>query len=471
MKAYNDYAKSVKVTESGVNASFVKDKLAIVTLELDSIENKIELYKKQNNIPDLSAYGKVIYAGAEESGNKILEMQTQLKMMEYVLGYLKNSNNKFAIVPNVNYEGEAITKAYNNLMFERIRLLKSTEPSNPALQLVNDQLKEQRSALVETINTAIKTLKITISEIDKKNTSLNSQLSELPAKEKEYIELKRLQKVKESLYLFLLQKLEEKEIANSPDEMASHTIDQAYASLKPVYPKKIIVLSIAFISSIILFIIVISIRIFVIKKTASKHDFSDNIMLPIWGSFSDYNSFNILRNLIYSKNDQSSVFIVTSNIPNEGKTYFASSITKSLSVTDRKTVLLKMNFSQPEAFTYERSLNAYIEGKADISNILIKEVDNLYIVNVLKGDKDPGVLIYSSRMQELIGYLRTNFNYIIIDTDSLSVSSSAYDIAHLADYTFFIIREDYTPKNKLENINRIISSCLLPNVCVVLNKK
>jgi len=470
MSTYNDYTKSVKIMESSVNASFVKEKLAIVTLELDSIENKIELYKKQNSIPDLTAYGSVVYMGAEESEKKILEMQTQLKLMEYVSNYLKDSNNKYAIVPNVVYEGEAVTKAYNSLMIERIRLLKSTEPSNPAIILVNDQLKEQRNALIETINSTIKTLKIAISEINKKNSSLNSQLNELPAREKEFIELKRLQKVKESLYLFLLQKLEEKEIANSPDEMAAHIVDKAYSSFKPVFPKKIIVLPVALIASIILSIIVISIKIFIIKKTASKDDLYENISYPVWGKFSDYESFKILRNLIYSKEQQNNIFMVTSNVEGEGKTFFANSLAKSLSITDKKVVLLNMNFSKNlDERINETTINNYINGNIDINKIIEKESPNLYIIHATHNQQDCGMLIYNKKMKELIDYLKTNYDYVIIDTSSLAASSSAFDIAHFADYTFFIFREDYTPKNKLKNINNIIESSLLPNVCVVIN--
>ena len=72
-------------------------------------------------------------------------------------------------------------------------------------------------------------------------------------------------------------------------------------------------------------------------------------------------------------------------------------------------------------------------------------------------------------MELLINYLKTNYDYVIIDSTSLSISLSAYDIAHLVDYTFFVIRKEFTPKSKLKNINNIIESGLLPNVCIVMN--
>ena len=473
MEIYNDYSKSVKVIKSAVNASFVKEKLALVTSELDSLEKKIEIYKKQNKIPDLEAYGSVVYMGSEESNKKILDLQTQLKSMNYVLSYIKNPNNQYAIVPNISYGDEALTSAYNKLMFERFRLLKSTEPSNPAIVLINDQLKEQRKVLIETINSAIKGLEITINEVNKKDLSLNSQLNKLPAQEKEFIEMKRAQKVKETLYLFLLQKIQEKEISNAPDEMASRIVDHAYCSFKPVFPKKIIVFAVAFLASIILSIIIISIRLFFIKKTASKEDFDDNLSYPIWGKFTDYESFRIIRNFVYSKDKQSQIFIVTSNIEGEGKTYFSSNLAKSLSMTDKKVALVNMDFTkQPDSFKDKKNqftLNQYISSDIDLDRILIKETPNLTFIQSEQSHEDCGNLVYSSKMELLINYLKTNYDYVIIDSTSLSISLSAYDIAHLVDYTFFVIRKEFTPKSKLKNINNIIESGLLPNVCIVMN--
>lgn len=226
-------------------------------------------------------------------------------------------------------------------------------------------------------------------------------------------------------------------------------------------------------ASIILSIIIISIRLFFIKKTASKEDFDDNLSYPIWGKFTDYESFRIIRNFVYSKDKQSQIFIVTSNIEGEGKTYFSSNLAKSLSMTDKKVALVNMDFTkQPDSFKDKKNqftLNQYISSDIDLDRILIKETPNLTFIQSEQSHEDCGNLVYSSKMELLINYLKTNYDYVIIDSTSLSISLSAYDIAHLVDYTFFVIRKEFTPKSKLKNINNIIKSGLLPNVCIVMN--
>lgn len=64
-----------------------------------------------------------------------------------------------------------------------------------------------------------------------------------------------------------MQKLQEKELVNSPDEQAGRVVDAAYSSAKPVYPRKVFVLAIALAATFILSLIIISFRVFVSTKT------------------------------------------------------------------------------------------------------------------------------------------------------------------------------------------------------------
>ena len=78
--------------------------------------------------------------------------------------------------------------------------------------------------------------------------------------------MKRQQKIQETIYLFLMQKLQEKTLANSPDEQAGRVVDATYSSAKPVYPKRWIVLAIAFMAACILSLIAIYLKVSVFTK-------------------------------------------------------------------------------------------------------------------------------------------------------------------------------------------------------------
>ena len=151
---------------------------------------------------------------------------------------------------------------YNQLLLDRQRLLLTSQDNNPTLILIEQQLKEQRRMLFDAINASRKSIQASLDEVQLKNKRIHLELLNLPTKEREYIELKRQQKIKESIYLFLMQKLQEKELSNAPDECAARIIDTAYFSSKPVFPKKSIVLVVALIIACVISFSVISFLVF-----------------------------------------------------------------------------------------------------------------------------------------------------------------------------------------------------------------
>ena len=266
MAVFNQYSRNVKVREANQNAKFVRERLDTITTELAYLEHKIETYKKQNNIPEPTLYAKAAITGYQELESTILETEARLKMLDYVVEYMKNPENEYASIPAVEGIGEKSIALYNQLVLDRQRLLLSSEKGNPALILADKQLAEQRKMLMEAIDAARKSIRASLEAINKKSHTFNNQLNALPTQEREYIEMKRQQKIKETVYLFLMQKLQEKELVNSPDEQTGRVIDAAYCSAKPIYPRKIIVLAIAFAMACFLSLIVICLKLFVFTK-------------------------------------------------------------------------------------------------------------------------------------------------------------------------------------------------------------
>lgn len=266
MNRYNQYSRMTKVNEANLNSAFVKDRLDSVTLELTILEQQIETYKQINKMPDPGAYSSITYYGNKETEKAILETETRMRMLDYVLAYMKKSSNAYSAIPIVDGAGEKAIMIYNQLILDRQRLLQSSESNNPALQLVENQLREQRKMLIESVESVRHNIQISLDALYKKDTTLSKQVDKLPTQEREFIEMKRQQKIKESMYLFLMQKLQEKELINSPDEIAGRIIDKAYSSYKPIFPKKSIVLIIAFIITCVLSLVVISFKVFVSKK-------------------------------------------------------------------------------------------------------------------------------------------------------------------------------------------------------------
>lgn len=266
MDQYNLYSRDVKLKDANLNAAFVRNRLDTVTMELAMLEHQIEQYKQTNKMPNPEAYATVTYYGNKETEKLILETETKMRMLSYVVDYLENPSNEFSAVPVIDGAGEAAIMMYNQLLLERQRLMQSSEANNPALLLVEKQLREQHKMLLESVKSVRNNLKISLEALYKKDNTLAKQVDNLPKQEREFIEMKRQQRIKESIYLFLMQKLQEKELINSPDEVAGRIIDSAYSSYKHVFPRGSIILAIAFVVASMLSLIIICLQIFVFNK-------------------------------------------------------------------------------------------------------------------------------------------------------------------------------------------------------------
>lgn len=259
MASFNQFSHTIKVKETNINANFIRNRLDSVTLELAYLEHKIENYKRNHNIADPILYTKATISGKQELESNVLEIEVQLKMLDYLIEYMQKAENQYSSIPAIKGVAEEAITIYNQLLLDRQRLMLSSGPNNPALVLTNKQINEQQKMLIDAIKASRKSLHASLAQINKKNQFINNRLNELPTQEREYIELKRQQKIKETIYLFLMQKLQEKELINAPDEQAARVIDPAYCSSKHVFPKTSIILTVALLIACILSIIAICI--------------------------------------------------------------------------------------------------------------------------------------------------------------------------------------------------------------------
>ncbi len=105
--------------------------------------------------------------------------------------------------------------------------------------------------------------------------------------------------------------------------------------------------------------------------------------------------------------DPPRVVQVTSSIPNEGKTIFATSLATSMAKAGQSTVLIDLDFHHPSigdelGIEPERCLVDYMVGDATLDDILYHSDFGLTVVPIRRHSADPSVLINSKRMRQLV---------------------------------------------------------------------
>lgn len=183
----------------------------------------------------------------------------------------------------------------------------------------------------------------------------------------------------------------------------------------------------------------------------------DKMTLPIQltvkePSFQIQEAFNTLRtNLIFSGENQK-VFLITSALPNEGKSYVSFELARNFSMTGKRTLYMDCDLRKSvvrERFqiaSVPNGITEYVSGQCD-QIIYRTNFENLYMIFSGQIPPNPSVLLSSERFQNLLKVLREVFDYIIIDSPPVSSVSDASVIASQTDGIVMVVRDRFITRN------------------------
>jgi capsular exopolysaccharide synthesis family protein len=188
-------------------------------------------------------------------------------------------------------------------------------------------------------------------------------------------------------------------------------------------------------------------------------------------------SFRALRsnlNYFISHKDKG-IFLITSSVSGEGKTFTSINLASVLSMSGRKTLIVGADMRKPKIFTdfnlsNDVGLSTYLSGLSEIDQVVQKTAfDNLEFISGGPVPPNPSELLLSSRMDEFVSAIRTRYDFVIIDTPPMAVVTDAFVMAPHADHILFLVRQNYTPKELLKTTEDYYAAGKLKNISIVLN--
>ena len=188
-------------------------------------------------------------------------------------------------------------------------------------------------------------------------------------------------------------------------------------------------------------------------------------------------SFRAIRsNLNYFTGNQiKKVFLVTSSISGEGKTFSTINLATVFAMSGRRTLIIGADMRKPKIYTdfdlsNTRGLSGYLSNLNVFSEVVQStSIDNLDLISGGPVPPNPSELLLTTRFENLIKEALQTYDYIIIDTPPLAIVTDAFVLAKYADHTVFITRQNYTPKAFLSDIQDFYDSGKLKNISIVLN--
>ena len=237
---YEEDAIADKRQVSVVTNAFIKERMLAIGRELGVVDSEIEGIKKSNQMIDITS--EATRSITESSKFKVegLSIENQISVANYIRDYLNNPTHAGELIPMVasltNNGIVAQITEYNDAILRRQKLLENSSERNPVIQDMDNVLAAVRRSIIASLNSHVSTLEIQLSNMRKEEALANHRISTMPSQEKVLLDIMRQQKIKEELFLYLLNKQEETQLNYAVAESNSRTIDQHTAAPGPCRP-------------------------------------------------------------------------------------------------------------------------------------------------------------------------------------------------------------------------------------------
>ncbi|WCT10722.1 GumC family protein [Mucilaginibacter jinjuensis] len=517
--AYNQAALMEEKRTTKSTIDFIDNRLASLTGELSHAEKNVEGYRSSQGITDISSQSQVYLENVQNNGIKLNEVNVQLNVINGIERYVNSPNDSGTAPATIGITDPALNsliEKLSDLQLKRSALLATTPEGNPMFEPINKQIALTKASIRQTVQGIKASLLSSKKELQSFNSKSQSSIKDIPGQERQFVDMKRQQSIKENLYVYLLQKREELALSYASTFVDARVVDKANVG-DVTWPKKSFVFAIALLCGLGIPFMIIYFRNSLTNKITERRDIENALDIPVLGelSYEDLNDdvivvtnkhhligeqFRALRtNLHYAHtnlttplnlskaslnlvadqdlNVEGRVTLLTSSISKEGKSFVSVNLAVSLAATGRKTVILEMDLRKPKILKIfnlqndKPGISEFLSSGISVDSIINPsgKIANLDIIGCGQIPIDPSELLENERLVELISELKDRYDDIIIDTPPLHLVTDAMIIAKLADVSLYIIRQGYTGKNELDFISEIEQTEKLPNMQIVFN--
>ena len=495
-------------------SAFISDRLGVIEQELGNVDENISSYKSEHLLPDVQAAASMYMTQSSETNAQILALNTQLSMARYIRNYLTNATSKNQLLPaNSGIESQGIEQQianYNTMQLRRNDLVANSSEKNPLVIDMDQSLENMRHAIVTSIDNHITTLNTQLRSLQQSERQTTARIAANPSQGKYLLSVERQQKVKEALYLFLLQKREENELSQAFTAYNTRVITPPTGSFVPTAPKQTNILMAALAIGFLFPVVIILVRENFNTKVRGRKDL-EILSLPFAGELplayskrrgkskmkTEKNShmvviqqgnrniineaFRVLRtNLEFmtgNKTDgKAPVFLFTSFNPGSGKTFLAINVAASFALKGKKVLVIDCDLRRASLSKYvgspHKGLSGYLGYQEDnfVDLILgVNEINGLDILPVGILPPNPTELLAEPRFKELVERMKGKYDYVFIDCPPVEIVADTQIIERVADRTIFVIRAGLLERDMLPELQKAYDEKRFKDMVVVLN--
>ena len=494
---YNEDGIAEKNRAANNTELFIKNRLVAIQQELSLVEQEVEQYRTQRGLTDLSSEAQMYLQQTGVSDKERSELDVQLNLIEYVEDFLSNPENTYSPIPTLSIKDASMSSVigdYNKAIAEREKLLNTSSESNPVVQEYSQNILALKSNVLQSVASTRKSIELRKKDLNRQDQEIERKIRNVPQYERELTDIMRQQRIKENLFVFLLEKREENALTQTLAVGDARIIDEP-TSTGLVAPQKNKIMFMAFIMALFIPGVIIFLKRMMFPSFHDKVELERLTNIPILAELPhDGNEeffvvkeksnsaaselFRLLRNniqFLFTTPDKK-VVMVTSSVSREGKTFVSSNLAISFALTGKKTLIIGLDIRRPKAAQHFGVSNRlgivnYLSGQEhDISKII--RPTSYANLDILPGGPippNPNELLLNPALDELFTNLRAQYDIIVVDSAPVGLVSDTLLINRVVDINLFVTRARYTSASHIKAANAMALNNKLKSLYMCIN--
>jgi tyrosine-protein kinase Etk/Wzc len=486
--------------QSAVNTlNFIRSQISGVADSLRSSGDRFTDFRTRNKVVDLTTEGAMVLQNVEDLDKQ--ENLLKLKM-DYYNGlnhHLTDGDSLKSFVapplgdpdPDLSANVQKLASLYS----QRTALSLSVQPKNPKMISVNDDIRLTQQLIQNNIGSHLTATRDQINSLEVQKKENNGRLTNIPATERSYLDIKRGFDVNSTLYNFLLQKRAEAGIALASNNPDAKILDPAtIPTTGPIGLKPVISAAIGVLLGMLITLGFVLLKEYNNDRLREPEEVTAALLLSVAGLIPHNRlktelpvtqhphseiteSFRNLRtNLrLLLKDGNTALIALHSSNSGEGKSFIAANLASLLALSTKKALLIQADrhnthLEELVGAQPRQDLTDYLEGTATFRELLTStEVPGLSFIRASQPDSHLSELMDAPNMEKFIREARAAFGFIVVDNPPISILSDARIMATYADINLFVLRLGYSTVKELSFINQTAEEDTVKNMIVVLN--
>jgi len=516
IQVYNDRWVLDKNQMAVSTSRFISERLGVIESELGNVDSDISSYKSEHLMPNVEAASELYMRQNEETRREINEVNNQLQIARHIRNNLASDRLDQPLPTNSTLQSPDINQQiseYNTLVIDRNRLIASSSETNPLVVERTSALRLLRDNIINSVDNLIAALGSRVGSLRNQQAATTGQLAANPNQAKYLLSVERQQKVKEQLYLYLLQKREENELNQAFTSYNTRLITQPIGSDYPTSPNRRNVMMVLFLLGLavpagILYVMEVldtkvrsrrDLEVVTIpyvgeipmygapkhgvgRLRSKKHDAAGDEVLVMSGKHDIINeSFRVVRsNLEFisrqAQKGTARVFMVTSAVAGSGKTFVSANLGAVLALRGNRTIVVDLDMRRAALSHYVGSprtgISSVLIGKVALADSIVNNVSGIEKLSILPVGAlppNPAELLYTTEFSKVMAELKANYDCIILDCPPAEIVADAKIISGYADLTVWVVRAGLFDKSQLPLLQRYYDERRYQNLCVLLN--